>query len=262
MMQRRSNGESLATAKPRIQSVSRALAILLVVADSDDGLSAKELSQLVDLSLSTTHHLVQTLTAEGFLTRTETRRYVLGLRIGTLAEAFERQLHPTVHLMPYVRALASRTGEAAYVAGWSKNQILILGEAPGRHAVNVTDLRVGLAVDAHARASGKLLLAHAPASVRSEYLRRHPPQPRTQHTITALDELEAEFAQIRDRGYAIDQEEFTLGVCCLGAPLDRGTSPFVLSMSVPRERFEQSFDTYLEAILETAREASSSALAG
>jgi DNA-binding IclR family transcriptional regulator len=228
---------------------------------NSDGLTAKELSTRLELSLPTTYHLLRTLEDAGFLTKGERRAYRLGLRIGTLVEAFRRQLDPVEYLAPHVRALASITGEAAYVAGWHEGRIVVFSRIPGQHAVNVTDLRVGLADDAHARASGKLLLAFAAPETRAEYLRAHPPHPRTPRTITDPDELEREFARIRAQGYATDLEEFMPGVCCISAPLDGGAAPFSFSLSAPADRFTANFERYVQAVLEVADAASSSVLA-
>ena len=227
---------------------------------NSEGLTAKEISARLGLTLPTTYHLLHTLEAEGFLSKGERRAYRLGLRIGTLAEAFRRQLDPAEYLAPYVRSLASTTGEAAYFAGWHEGRIVIFSRIPGRHAVNVTDLRVGLAEDAHARASGKLLLAFVSPGMRAEYFRMHPPKRRTPHTLVDLDELEREFDRIRERGYATDLEEFTPGVSCLSAPLDGGASPFVFSLSAPADRLAREFDRYLDALLQVAQAASSEAL--
>lgn len=245
--------------RPRVQSVARALAILMEVANSD-GLTAKQVSERLALSLPTTYHLLHTLKGEGFLMKGDRHAYRLGLRIGTLAEAFRRQLDPAEAFAPYVRSLASMTGETAYVAGWNEGSVVILSRTPGQHAINVTDLRVGLAEDAHARASGKLLLAFASSAARTEYLRVHPPRRRTPRTIVDLGELEREFERIRVQGYSTDIEEFTSAVSCLAAPLDAGAAPFAFSISAPSDRFSREFARYREALLVVARAASSRAL--
>jgi IclR family acetate operon transcriptional repressor len=259
MVSKPSDGDKDSARRPRIQSVARALAILMQISNSE-GLTAREVSARLGLSLSTTYHLLHTLESEGFVIKGDRRAYRLGLRIGTLADAFRRQLDPAEYLAPYVRSLASVTGEAAYVAGWHDGSIVIFSRIPGHHAVNVTDLRVGLAEDAHARASGKLLLAFTSPDARAEYLTTHPPHRRTPHTIVDPDELEREFGRIRELGYSTDLEEFTPAVCCISAPLDGGASPFVFSLSAPAERFEREFDRYLEAILDVAEKASSPVL--
>ena len=58
--------------------------------------------------------------------------------------------------------------------------------------------------------------------------------------------------EIREQGYAIDREEFTLGVSCLSVPL-ADESIIALSLSAPSERFDEQFESYLEVIVQTAR---------
>lgn len=243
-------------AKPRVQSVSRALTILMQVAASTDGLTVAEISRRTGLRQATTYHLIHTLNAAGFLAKGTQKKYRLGLSIGTLVEAFGRQIAPPEHLLPHVRSLALATGEAAFAVGWVDGEVVALCQVPGQHALTVSAFHVGQVGDAHARSSGKLLLAFAPPGVRERYLRSHPPQQRTPHTLVDPEDLDREFTKIRMEGYATDIEEFALGVCCLAAPLDGGASPFAFSISTPKERFERNFDSYLQAILQATRAAS------
>ena len=170
--------EPVAPTRQRVQSVSRALAILREVAAAE-GLTVQEISRRVGLRPPTTYHLVHTLADEGFLARGERGRYRLGSSVGSLAQAFRRQIAPPAHLLPHLRSVGLRTGEASHIVGWSNGEIMVLGQVPGRHPVSVTEFAVGTVGDAHARSSGKLLLAFADAETRAEYLRLHPPRRRT-----------------------------------------------------------------------------------
>jgi IclR family acetate operon transcriptional repressor len=76
----------------------------------------------------------------------------------------------------------------------------------------------------------------------------HELQSLTPNTITSPQSLEREFARIRERGYAIDDEEFAPGLCCLAVPFDAGASPFVLALSAPRDRFIDKRDDYLRTM--------------
>src|SRR5256885_812894 len=100
--------------RPRVQSVARAIGILLAIAQSENGLTTKEISERVKIGRHATYHLLHTLTSTGMVTRDDRNRHVLGLRVGTLAEGFTRQLAPSEHLAPMVRALAQETSEACY----------------------------------------------------------------------------------------------------------------------------------------------------
>ena len=156
--------------RPRVQSAARTVGILLAVAQSDAGLSTKEISERVGIGRQATYHLLHTLVQTGMLTRDDRNRYLLGLRAGTLAEAFTRQLAPAEHLSPLVRELTQQTGETAYASGWWSGEIMTLSSTRGTLPVRAGDVPQGYAGNAHARASGKLLLAYAAPAMREAYL--------------------------------------------------------------------------------------------
>jgi IclR family transcriptional regulator, acetate operon repressor len=240
-----------------IQSVGRALAILRYAAFDSSGVTAREVSEALGLRRPTVYHLLNTLAAEGFLARGQDRRYRLGLAVGQLAEAFRRSLSPPEHLVAHIRALSLRTGEPAYITGWVDADIVVLARVSGQHSVSVSEFALGMVGDAHARATGKLLLALAAPDIREAYLVAHPPIALTPNTVVERAALDREFEEIRALGYAVDREEFTLGVCCLAAPLEAG-APYVISLAAPRDRFADHFDEYLDAILATTTAASAS----
>jgi DNA-binding IclR family transcriptional regulator len=242
--------------RQHVQSVSRALGILGEVAGSSEGLSVQEISKRLGLRPPTTYHLVHTLADEGFLARGEQGRYRLGAAVAALAKAFRRQITAPAQLLPYIRSIASKTGEASHIVGWNSGEIMVLGQVPGRHAVSVTEFAVGTVGNAHARSSGKLLLAFADDDTRDAYLRLHPAGRRTSSTLVEPAELERELEAIRNRGYAVDLEEFEPGVCCLAAPVDAGDALFAFSLLAPRERFLENFETYVEVVVGTAADAS------
>jgi IclR family transcriptional regulator, acetate operon repressor len=234
--------------RPRVQSAARTVGILLAVAQSDTGLSTKEISERVGIGRQATYHLLHTLVQTGMLTRDDRNRYLLGLRAGTLAEAFTRQLAPAEHLAPLVRQLAHETGETAYASGWWSGEIMTLSAAKGTLPVRAGDVPQGYAGNAHARASGKLLLAFATPAMRQAYFSTHKLERLTPQTITRRNALDDEFERIREKGYAVDIEEFATGLCCMAVPLDRGYSPFVLAISAPRDRYYEQEEQYLETM--------------
>lgn len=224
----------------RIQSVSRAGKLLLWVADQPQGATAKEIAEAQGLALPTTYHLVNTLVDEGLLTKDVHRRYVLGRSIAILAQAYLRGKSVPEALLGALRDLARRTGETAYLADWSENEIRVLASVEGRNMVRVAEVGSGPYEHGHARANGKVLLAYAPPDVREAYLRNHPLVQVTDTTIADARRFERELEAIRERGYAYDNEEFSPGVSCVGAALMHNRHIVgSLGIAVPTERFKQ-----------------------
>lgn len=241
-------------ARPRVQSAARAVGILMAVAQSESGLTTREISEQLEIGRQATYHLLHTLVEAGMLVRGERGRYMLGLRIGTLAEGFARQLAPSEHLAPLVRELAKETGETSYASGWWSNEIMVLTVARGSNPVTAAEVSQGHMGQAHARASGKLLLAYSTANARRDYLDAHELTSSTEKTITDRAELEAHLDQIHRQGFSEDLEEFANGLCCLAVPLDGGLSPFALSLSAPRERYLRNRDRYIAELQRAAEQ--------
>jgi IclR family transcriptional regulator, acetate operon repressor len=243
---------------PRVQSVSRAMGILVAVATSPAGLTAREISEKLGLNRPTAYHLLRTLHDEAFLMRGSDRRYRLGLRVGTLAEGFARQLVPDESLTPYVRLLAEKTSETTYLTVRRGVEVVLLTFSVARHTIQARAPVIGLLDDIHSRSSGKVSLAYAPPDVLDEYFETHVLRRLTKNTITDRRKLKREFALVRERGYAVSREEHEIGVCTMAAPIDQGASPFVLALSAPTDRFDANFDDYLAELLEVTEMASSS----
>lgn len=242
--------------KPRIQSAGRTISILLAVANSANGLKAKEIMRQVGLSPQVTYHLIHTLLGTGIIRKNESNRYTLGLAAVSIAEGLHRQLAPPEQLARRVRSIVAATGETAHAGGWVDGEIVALATAAGHAPVAAAIIPQGYSGDAHARAAGKLLLAMASPEDRQNYLAKHSMVRRTSNTITDPKEFEKEVERIRACGYSVDREEFYEGLNCLAVLVEGLGGRFVLGISVPKERFEKKFDKYLAALLHAAQIAS------
>jgi IclR family acetate operon transcriptional repressor len=241
----------------RIQSVARAAAILLEISDTTEGLSAREVGERLHLNRTTAYHLMETLAESGLLLRGDGLRYRLGLNIGSLHDGFRRQVTAPEYLLPFARALAERTGESIYLAGRYSGDILVIGRIPGTFPVNVQPFLPGVTGKPHAHAIGKALLAFASANEQESMLGHGALEARTPSTIVDRTDLDAELAQIRDQGYAVDRDEWSSGVSSIATVLDEGASSFALALSAPSDRLTLHHKAYLDALLETAAAASS-----
>jgi IclR family acetate operon transcriptional repressor len=235
----------------RIQSVARASRLLLWLASRPHGATAKEAAFATTIALPTTYHLLNTLVDEGLLAKDSQRRYTLGRSCALLAQAYLRGSAVPESLVTALRRLADRTEETSYLADWGEHDIRVLASVEGSNIVRVAEVAAGPYEAPHARANGKVLLAYAWPEVRAAYLEQHPLDRRTEATICDRPELEAELEAIRERGYAIDREEFSEGVSCIAAPiLENGSLVASLGVSVPSDRFDRAETSLTEALLE------------
>jgi IclR family transcriptional regulator, acetate operon repressor len=210
----------------------------LIAGDPVTGMRATDVAAAIDTPLPTAYHLLNTLVGGGFLTKLDNRRYHLGPKVGLLAEAFASRLSAPEYLLERVRLLAERTGETAYVSTWRGGEVVILGIVEGKGAVRVSGTHLGFGGDAHARASGKVMLAFASPRTFEDYVRKNRPlRSCTPHTVTSIRELRSEMQEVRRLGYAIDEAEFVEGVACVGAPVADGT--MAITVSSPIERFRR-----------------------
>lgn len=128
----------------------------------------------------------------------------------------------------------------------------MLAHLDGTRAVRVVALQPGFHGAAHARASGKVLLAFGPEGVRSRYL-ADSLVALTPRTITDSTEFQNELGRVLAQGYAEEHEEFCEGVACVSVPLIAdGLLLGAYTVSAPVERYQSNRDEYLEQLLEAA----------
>lgn len=240
--------------------MDRAARLLLWVVAQPDGATASEAARETGLAVPTTYHLLNTLVAAGLLAKDSRRRYGPGPKVAILAEAHLRTDRVPEYLLAPLRTLARTTGDTAYLAGWRGREIRAVASVQGTSAVRVAEVEHGPYRHAHARATGKLLLAFADAELRTAYLQANPLERVTERTICDPHELEREMARIRERGYAVDEEEFLPGVSCIAAPVvEDGIVVATYTVSAPADRFARVREELLRAVRAAARGASASA---
>lgn len=216
-----------------VQSVTRALEILEVVDGAGGEATLSQISAETGLPMPTIHRLVRTLVDRSYLRQLPDRRYALGTRLiplgNTAREGFgsrsARELASVVH----------EFGETVNLATLDGDQLVYVGQAPSPRAMRMfTEL--GKHVHPHCRAAGKALLSMmADDEVRALLSRTGMPR-QTENTITDPDALVAELAEIRERGYAVENGEMEVGVRCMAVPVPSRVAPFAVSLSAPESR--------------------------
>lgn len=239
----------MAITETSLGSVAKAFAALLKIAHWPGPITPKELAKITKTPLPSTYHLLKTLVDLGALVKIEREGYRLGPAIGALSDSYLEQGEPLRILEPAVRELARITGETTYMTAWRNGKIEVVVTVSSSRPVRVAPLAHGSQNFAHARASGKVMLAYARPNLREEYLYNNPLEKITPVTIDNAEALNKELDEILRQGYATDLEEYATDVSCLSVPiLSSGHLIAALTLSAPTIRFNKEFDSLLSNI--------------
>lgn len=226
--------EKSAPAAPgrEVKSAVRTTATLQFLADRfGEPARLKEIQEAIGAPRSSTYALLQTLVGEGWVEVDRSGNlYQLGIRALLVGTSY-LDADPRVRLVrPIVTELGERLDETVHLGRLDGEQVVYLATAESRQYVRRFS-RVGRRLPAAATSLGKSILAEHPEAIPEELPALTPA------TITDRASLDAELAETRRRGYAIDDEENTPGLRCFGVPL-RYTHPVqdAISCSVPIER--------------------------
>ncbi len=222
----------------RIPTTLRLLALLEEVVRRGGPVSVAELLEPTDLPKATLHRLFQTLEAEGFLQREpDGRSYSVGPRMRELSVATLSTLRLRTPRLAIMRALAKDIGETCNLAIPDREAMVYLDRVETEWPLRV-QFSVGARVPFHCTAGGKLYLSSLSDLRLESYLRNADLTPMAAQTLTDPDALRAEIMQVRQQGFAIDNEEFLDGVIAFAMPLrdQYGRMPATIAFQAPTQR--------------------------
>ncbi|GAB4108149.1 MAG: IclR family transcriptional regulator [Acidobacteriota bacterium] len=202
-----------------VPSLERGLTALELLADSQEGLSISEMGRRMGCPKSSMHLILQTLERRGYVQRSpDSGRFRLGPKLAGFSQSVPRSLDLRRRARPFLLWLVQKTGLNAHLAVLERDEAVIADkvEAPGAAPLASW---VGRRIEPHCTGVGKALLAFQPAEVIDRLLRpgrltRHNPR-----TIVSVRALQQQLAEVRARGYAVDDQEDEVGTRCIGAPI-------------------------------------------
>lgn len=226
------------TESKRIKAVDTAIEVIHAIQELD-GASMSKLARYLDCSKSTVHGHVLTLQSHGYLTKHDDGKYHLGLRFADLGLASRKKYWYFDDVQSKVSRLADETGERAQFMVEENGLGTYLYRAAGTRAPP-TDAEVGKPRELHICASGKTILAQLDERRREEIIDRYGLVKKTDNTITDREVFRESLTQIREKGYAINDEESVKGVWALGAPVMNEEDKVLggLSISGPAHRMK------------------------
>lgn len=221
--------------KSGVQSVERIFQLIESLAAHPAGAGLQRLAQDTDLAKSTVHRLLASLVSLGYAAQDENGRYRLTLKMFELSSGIVNSMDIMDVAKVHLERLAQRTGEAVHLVIRDGQDIVYIYKTesgPMRMSS-----RVGLRSPLYCTGVGKAILATLPANEVTNIWQHTTPQKLTTHTIVEFDALQAQLAEVRTNGYAIDDEENELGVRCVAVAIPgvggRADSAFSISGLAP-----------------------------
>lgn len=222
-----------------LQTLSIALDLIETI-QRQNGAKVTELQRELDLSKSAIYNHLNTLEDHGFVVK-DGDTFELSLMFTLLGEYVREENDLYAVGKEQVQELAEETKYTTHLVTEQHNNRIEVCVAMGERAVGRKFSSVYDALDFHTTASGKAILAFFDEDRRTEILDKHGLTRRTPKTVTSREELFEELDLIRERGYAINDEEEIEGLRGVAAPIkgQEGTGLGAISISGPVSRLSE-----------------------
>ena len=242
-----------------VKSASRVLDIFELLASEPNPLSAAEISTKLGIARSSAHALVQTLAARGYLRPdgADAKIFTLGVPLVQLGICVTDRLELRTTARTVLERLVAAWHETAMLAAADNGTLVYIDKVVSDRFGFRTDPRANGRRPLHSHSLGKALLAATGDGMVDTMVEGKGLERVTEYTIVDADELRDELRRTRERGYATDEQEAVLGVCCVGAPIrDHSGRPVAaISLSTIREYYrpEETGPAVRDAAVEIAR---------
>jgi len=242
-----------------IQSVERAAAILGALGSGTPRLGVTEIAERVGLAKPTVYGLLRTLEKHDLVVQDpDSGKYSLGPGVLQLGNAYLDGSELRARSLLWAESLAQRASEAVWVATLSGSRVIVLHHV-FRPDNTVQILEVGAAIPWHACALGHAIVANLPAAASGRVMAADL-APLTGRTKTTRAALSRALAQVRKNGYAVEDQEATVGDAGVAAPImnRHGTVAGAIGVVGPAERLlvPGTRDALARAVAESARSVS------
>lgn len=225
-----------ATGRYRVQSLERAFSVLEALADAGpDGMTLSDLARAAGLSKSAAYAILQTMLAHRYVADGGAgmgRRYRLGMALAHLGDVVVSQTALRDLAMPVLRSLTAATELTSRAALLDAPYAVVIGRVDVPNSAVRFAAGLGKREHLHCSAVGKAILATLPRDEVRAILDEAGLPRRTSHTIVDAGALEGELDLVARRGYAVDDEEDSEGVFCVGASVHDRTGRCVGGISV------------------------------
>lgn len=217
--------------------------------------SLSQVSAACGIEPSTTTRYLRQLVAHDWLERDEeTRAYRLGVRLVAIGQAARATRPLRQRALPYMRELLGRFDETINLAVHQSGEVVVVEALESSRSIR-RGASVGDRDDWFVSSLGKAILAHLPEETVRELYTFDRSARHARERNVRFDEVLADLEMVRQRGYAIDDEDAETGLKCIGVAIrdHRGRYSHAISISGPTARMNERLTEIIDTLTATAR---------
>ena len=225
-----------ADSKSTVLSLAKGLRVLESFTAREPEQTLSQIAAKAGLDPGTAFRVVKTFVALGYLRQIDgAKRYRLAMKVLDLGfhALSGMDLHESSR--PILRSLVNEVSEAASLSVLEGAEVVYIERVQAGWTRLGVNVRVGSRIPAYCTAAGHAILAHLPPERRLEVLRMRERVKLTPRTFVTIAEIERRLARVRQRGYALSDQETIPGLRVMAAPvLDPDGHPYgAVSVAAP-----------------------------
>jgi DNA-binding IclR family transcriptional regulator len=219
-----------------IRSLAKGMHILELLSDNE-ALTVTQVAKMMNINRAGSHRFLSTLKELGYADKDDSSRYYLTSKVIELGMKVLDRFEIRKIARPFLQELSNKFNETINLGYFNGEEVLTIDKIDSTEILRM-DAGIGGGEPAYCTSLGKAILAFLPDTQLEEYLREIELTPFTPNTVISKDKLKEELMHIKENGYSIDDEELSVGLRCIGAPLfdHSGQAVYAISISGPSIR--------------------------
>jgi len=238
----------------QIKSIVKAFRLMELLVTKNE-FQLAELCQLLQFPKTTVHRMLLTLESLGYVEQNpQSLGYMASIKIFELGGKVAQNLNLIQIAKPLMIKLSEKTGETINLGILDGTDVICIDKVESKQHLKI-DQPIGYRTKAYQTGMGKAILAYLSEEERAGLFAKHTVSTGTSKSLKTVSAIVKNLKKVREQGYAVDNEEYIIGVRCVGAPIFDHNSKVVAGLSIagPALRIkERNIGSLTKLVTETA----------
>ena len=238
----------------QIKSIVKAFRLIELLVTKNE-FQLAELCRLLKSPKTTIHRMLLTLESLGYVQQNpQSLGYMASIKIFELGGKVAQNLNLIQIAKPLMIKLSEKTGETINLGILDGTDVICIDKVESKQHLKI-DQPIGYRTKAYQTGMGKAILAYLSEEERAGLFAKHTVSTGTSKSLKTISAIAENLKKVREQGYAVDNEEYIIGVRCVGAPIFDHNSKVVAGLSIagPALRIkERNIGSLAKLVTETA----------